>query len=363
MGSPVDELGRWDDETQHRVTLTKPFYIGVFECTQAQWEYVMGEGNRPSYFNNATYYATRPVEMVSYDMIRGTGEQAGAGWPTYGHVVDAASFMGKLQSKTGLTFDLPTSAQWEYACRAGTETALNSGKNLENFNNEDANMAEVGRYWFNGGQDSSQDCDTTHETAKVGSYLANNWGLYDMHGNVWEWCLDLWDGLSAYSPADATDPVGDATGRCRMLRGGSWGHSARWCRSASRYWNDSQNNSLSQIGFRVLCLPPYAVTVVNGTADKAEAVAGDTVTITAGEPPSGKVFDCWTGSVLVANANATETTFEMPANAVTMTANYMSEGTRYLVIYDLDKETWQYRYTDEDPDLTTKPLLQPIAYS
>ena len=108
MGSPKEEVGHWPREVLHKVTLTKPFYIGVFECTQAQWDYVMGEENRPSRFNNDDCYATRPVEQVSYDMIRGTGAQAGAGWPTYGHVVDASSFMGKLQSKTGLTFDLPT---------------------------------------------------------------------------------------------------------------------------------------------------------------------------------------------------------------------------------------------------------------
>ncbi|MBO7620170.1 MAG: formylglycine-generating enzyme family protein, partial [Victivallales bacterium] len=111
MGSPEDELGRWDDETQHKVTLTKPFYIGVFECTQRQWELVI-KGYRPSYFRNDDYYATRPVEQVSYNMIR--GKEAGAGWPD-SDAVDATSFMGILREKTGLMFDLPTEAQWEYA--------------------------------------------------------------------------------------------------------------------------------------------------------------------------------------------------------------------------------------------------------
>jgi uncharacterized repeat protein (TIGR02543 family) len=318
MGSPEDELGRFSDEVQHKVTLTKPFYIGVFECTQKQWELVMG--NRPSYFNNEDCYPTRPVEQVSYDMIRGTGAQAGAGWPSYGHVVDASSFMGKLQAKTGLVFDLPTEAQWEYACRAGTKTALNSGKDLISMYDEDANMAEVGRYYNNGGKDYSQDCDTEHGTTKVGSYQPNNWGLYDMHGNVLEWCLDRWD-LSAYDLADATDPKGDATSYGRVLRGGSFFDRAYYCRSAIRY-NRGPSVCYGYIGFRVLCVPPYAVTVVKGTADKTEAAEGETVTITANMPASGQTFDKWTGDVEFANETAPETTFEMPAKAVTVTATF-----------------------------------------
>ncbi len=317
MGSPSDELGRWDDETQHQVTLTKPFYIGVFECTQEQWELVMG--TRPSYFSNDDYYATRPVEEVSYDMIRGTS--AGAGWPS-SNAVDATSFMGILREKTGLMFDLPTEAQWEYACRAGTTTALNSGKNLEN-EGEDDNMAEVGRYTFNHEGGVHQNSDTTYGTAKVGSYLPNAWGLYDMHGNVWEWCLDWWNG-KAYSSADATDPAGDATGLTRVLRGGSWNSVAEECRSAQRDFIMSYSSNFT-FGFRIVCLPPetYAVTVVKGTADKTEAAEGETVTITANMPASGQTFDKWTGrGVAFANAADAVTTFEMPASAVTVTATY-----------------------------------------
>jgi formylglycine-generating enzyme required for sulfatase activity len=126
MGSPSNELGRFEfgcsDETQHQVTLTKDFYIGVFEITQRQWELVMGY--RPSYFKNATYYATRPVEQVSYYDIRenpANGDDPAVDWPA-NNAVNAASFMGKLRAKTGLsTFDLPTESQGEYACRAGTQ--------------------------------------------------------------------------------------------------------------------------------------------------------------------------------------------------------------------------------------------------
>ena len=251
MGSPEDEVGRdSNDMTQHEVTLTQDYYIGVFECTQKQWELVMG--SRPSYFNDDTYCATRPVEQVSYNMIRGTSITAGAGWPIYGHEVDVESFMGRLQAKTGLVFDLPTEAQWEYACRAGSTTALNSGKNLTS-TSSDANMAEVGRYWYNGGTGYSQNCDPASGTAKVGSYLPNAWGLYDMHGNIWECCLDWW-GASTTSTAAVTDPVGSMTGSYRVLRSGGWSSYAYNCRSAYRS-RPAPSYYGSHIGFRIVLHP------------------------------------------------------------------------------------------------------------
>jgi formylglycine-generating enzyme required for sulfatase activity len=225
MGSPSGEVGRDDDETQHQVTLTRDFYVGVFEVTQEQWYRVMGDW--PSYFNNVAYRASRPVEQVSYDDIRGSS--AGAGWPGSA-AVDAASFLGRLRAKTGLaTLDLPTESQWEYACRAGTTTALNSGKNLTS-TESDANMAEVGRYWYNGGSGFTQRGDTTVGTARAGSHVQNGWGLYDMHGNVWEWCLD-WHGTY---PGAVVDPAGAASGSVRVLRGGCWSTGAHFCRSGLR---------------------------------------------------------------------------------------------------------------------------------
>jgi formylglycine-generating enzyme required for sulfatase activity len=249
MGSPTNELGHGSgpDETQHTVTLTQDFYIGVFEVTQRQWELVMG--NKPSYFANATTYASRPVETVSYYYIRENpnNSEISPNWPQSSQV-HADSFMGKLRAKTGLTtFDLPTESQWEYACRAGTTTALNSGKNLTAYESC-PNMAEVGRYEFNGGNEFTQNGDTSVETATVGSYLPNAWGLYDMHGNVWEWCLD-WYGTYPGSVQDPLGALGAASGSYRVLRGGGWDYFARYCRSAFRDGSWPGDRS-GLIGFR-----------------------------------------------------------------------------------------------------------------
>jgi formylglycine-generating enzyme required for sulfatase activity len=262
MGSPTNELGRYDiysHETQHTVTLSRAFYLGVFEVTQRQWELVMG--NKPSYFTNATCYATRPVERVSYyDIRESTNNPAmSPNWPET-NAVEAASFMGKLRGKTGLIgFDLPTESQWEYACRAGTDTALNSGYNLTNPTN-DSQMNVVGRYRDNGGVaisnrvlgGVSQGCETKEGgTAAAGTYQANAWGLYDMHGNVGEWCLDR----HGTYPGAVTDPKGAASGSTRVGRGGCWDYYAYVCRSAVRigYWPEYRNGDF---GFRAAMTLP-----------------------------------------------------------------------------------------------------------
>ena len=244
MGSPEDEMGRRRDETRHEVTLTRAFYIGVFEVTQKQWERVMGDW--PGHFNNPKCRDERPVENVSYSDIRGARE--GANWPAT-NSVDAASFMGRLRERAGMTFDLPTEAQWEFACRAGTSAALNSAKNLTE-PETCPNMSGAGRYKANAGK-ADKGCDTREGTAEAGSYPPNAWGLHDMHGNVWEWCLD-WSG--SYH-GTASDPDGAASGSGRMRRGGSWCSNAGECRSASRAGSYPEFRN-SSVGFRaVLTLP------------------------------------------------------------------------------------------------------------
>lgn len=240
MGSPLDELGRQTDELQHQVTLTQPYYIGVFEVTQKQWMLVMN--SNPSGCKGDL----RPVECVSYNLIR--GNNLGNKWPST-NSVDATSFMSKLRVKSGFTFDLPTEAQWECACRAGTSTALNNGKNLTN-ENSDASMAMVGRCSSN--QNDSKGGYSQHTT--VGSYLPNSWGLHDMHGNVAEWCLD-WQGSYL---GEVVDPKGAVSGNIRALRGGYWNGRAADSRSAYRdsnyIYGTSYGPSASRTiyGFRVL---------------------------------------------------------------------------------------------------------------
>ena len=241
MGSPTNEVGHGGDELQHSVTLTKDFYIGVFEVTQKQWERVMGDW--PSYFTNATYRDSRPLETISYNNIRGTA--MGTNWPSSNNV-DSNSFMGRLRAKTGLEFDLPTEAQWEYACRSWTTTALNSGYNLTN-TAEDARMSEVGRYDYNCSTNDTRNVDTSGGTAKVGSYLPNVMGLYDMHGNVWEWCLD-WYGTY---PGTVSDPLGMSSGTDRVRRGGYWNYTAGYCRSGNRDKSGPMNGGY-MYGFRLV---------------------------------------------------------------------------------------------------------------
>ena len=189
-GSSMAEKDREDNEGPvHEVAISRPFHMGVFEVTQAQWEAVMG--TNPSRFNGKP---ANPVEQVSWE--------------------DCQEFVRKLNGMGIGTFRLPTEAEWEYACRAGTKTAYSFGDGA----------GKLGKYaWYRDNSGS-----TTHE---VGTKKPNPWGLYDMHGNVWEWCSDWY---ADYSMDKQTDPKGAADGSYRVERGSCWEFSSWHCRSASR---------------------------------------------------------------------------------------------------------------------------------
>ena len=209
MGSPTSETGRGGDETQHQVTLTNGFYLGKYEVTQAQYQTVMNGNSEglnadPSQFKGSN----RPVEKASWE--------------------DAQIFLTRLNSieqtagrlPTGWKYVLPTEAQWEYACRAGTTTAYSWGNDI---NSTRAN------YNWDGGGTSGNDFKQTRD---VGQYAANPWGFFDMQGNVWEWVHD-WK--ANYLTGAQTDPEGPASGSHRVIRGGAWNHDGTDLRSARRH--------------------------------------------------------------------------------------------------------------------------------
>ena len=209
------------------VTLTKPFYIGVFEITQKQYQLVTG--SNPSYYKGDL----RPVENVSWNTIR--GDSSTYNWPNVA-TVDPSSFMGRLRAKTGLNFDFPTESQWEYACRAGTTSDYNNGGSSYN------DLKQLGRYSYN--RTDGRGSYSEHTT--VGSYSPNAWGLYDMHGNIMEWCLD-WYGDINSDPA--TDLPGADSGSYRVLRGGHWYSGSYLARSLDYY--DYPSIRSSYYGFRL----------------------------------------------------------------------------------------------------------------
>ena len=257
MGSPTAEPGRANTaarEVQHAVAITTPFYIGVFEITQKQYLKVMGD-NPSTYKSGGDYH---PVETVLYNDIRGSSE--GAKWPQT-NSVDAASFMGRLRAKCkewdpdkgayakdvdGL-FDLPTDAQWEYACRAGTTTPLNDGGTCPDIPTLEQRLTKLGRYTKNNG-------GSQHTV--VGTYAPNAWGLYDMHGNVCEWCIDWYREAVQNIENPSVDPVGgissdpSGTDPVRVTRGGSYSFEAKNCRSAYR-GSGKLTKGYGDLGFRL----------------------------------------------------------------------------------------------------------------
>ncbi|PIE03951.1 MAG: hypothetical protein CSA76_06820, partial [Spirochaetales bacterium] len=197
-----------NEKPRHEVTLTQGFWMGKYEVTQAQWKHITG-------YNLSFFHGDNlPVEMVSWD--------------------DVQNFIAQLNQFTGKTFSLPTEAQWEYAARGDVPGNTYSGGD---------DVGEVG--WY---KDNSN--DTTHP---VGHKSANAWGLHDMSGNVYEWCQD-WYGVSYYASSPSQDPTGPDSGTCRVIRGGSWIHSARHLRSADRL-KDSASVRAYDLGFRLVMQP------------------------------------------------------------------------------------------------------------
>jgi len=215
MGSPSNEPKRDNDERQHRVTLTRGFYMQTTEVTQGQWKRVMG--SNPSRFKNCGDNC--PVEQVSWN--------------------DVQKFIGKLnQMEGGNKYRLPTEAEWEYAARAGTDTPFSFGRCLS---------TEQANYDGNNPMPGCAKGEYRKTPVPVASFPPNAWGLYDMHGNVWEWCQD-WFG--DYPSSSVTDPTGPSLGSYRVNRGGSWGGSAGHCRSADRD-RSAPGSRYGDLGFRL----------------------------------------------------------------------------------------------------------------
>jgi formylglycine-generating enzyme required for sulfatase activity len=229
MGSPNHELDRYDDEgPQHSVTVSA-FGMGKFAVTQAQWRAVAALGKveidldpDPVSFKGPN----RPVEQVSWNQ--------------------AMEFCARLSQFTGREYRLPSEAEWEYACRGGTTTPFHCGETLT------PDLANYDGTWAYGPGPTGI---YRKETTPVGTLPANAFGLYDMHGNVWEWCLDHWHANYAGAPTDGSAWLSDEKGSSRLLRGGAWLNDPGYCRSAYR---DDYNPDYADrdIGFRVVCVAP-----------------------------------------------------------------------------------------------------------
>ena len=247
MGSNESDNPHDSDEMvngrKHSVKITNGFWLGKYEVTQKQWQSVMSDN--PSYFKGDD----RPVEQVSWE--------------------DCQRFITKVDAAARRQFGggarLPTEAEWEYACRAGTDTSLPSGENLVVIGDNNGRglnpiawyggNSSVGFELSNGidcsGWNYKEFAGSKAGTHPVGKKAANNWGFYDMIGNVWEWCHD-WYGSDYYKESPSVDPQGPASGEYRVLRGGGWSDLARYCRSANRFWSLPGGRN-SFYGFRLCC--------------------------------------------------------------------------------------------------------------
>jgi formylglycine-generating enzyme required for sulfatase activity len=216
MGSPPDEVGRLANERQHEVIISRAFYMGQMCVTQEQYEAVMGAN--PSYTKGAKH----PVDSVSWD--------------------DAMDFCRRVSQRTGRSVRLPTEAQWEYACRAGTSTPFNTGQTLPR---------TMAQYYCGWSYPNIRVEVSGSDPVAVGSFPPNAWGLYDMHGNIFEWCSDYYGLYSAGGAVDPTGPTQGDANSSRVLRGGSWDGFPQDCRAACR-GGVSPGGRDGSFGFRCL---------------------------------------------------------------------------------------------------------------
>ena len=220
MGSPASEAEREAEESpQHSVTI-RPFFMGRYPITQAQWQAVMNQN--PARFLDASHTSKKPVEKVSW--------------------YDAGQFCEQLSQIIGRKFRLPSEAEWEYACRAKTQTPFHCGvtisTELANYNGEDVyGSGVVG--------------ENRRQTTDVDSFLANRFGLQDLHGNVAEWCADSWHHNYEDAPTDGSAWTSNSRKDSKVLRGGSWLHLPGSCRSAQRFHSDPKTQS-DAFGFRIV---------------------------------------------------------------------------------------------------------------
>ena len=250
MGSPESEAGREGQERQHEVELTKGFYLGVHEVTVGQFKQFVRDANYQTDGEKDGKGGWGVNEGGSLDDKSKYTWKAPGFKQTDDHPVvliswnDAVAFCQWLSKKEIRRYRLATEAEWEYACRAGSRTAYSTGDRLNGPGN-----ATIG--------------DTRRFTRAVGQFKPNAWGLFDMHGNVWEWCAD-WYVRGSYSTARQTDPTGSTTGEARVQRGGGWCSAAQRCRSAARIGRSPSAYRGSYLGFRV-------VAEERGTVDPREA--------------------------------------------------------------------------------------------
>ncbi|MBW4554394.1 MAG: SUMF1/EgtB/PvdO family nonheme iron enzyme [Trichormus sp. ATA11-4-KO1] len=218
MGSPEEEAGRFDNESPQRQVRVPGFFMGRYAVIQEQWQAVMG--TNPAHFKGNR----RPVEQVSWD--------------------DAVEFCEKLSQKTGKTYRLPSEAEWEYACRAGTNTPFYFGETIN---------TDLVNYDGNFPYGSAPKGEYRQQTTDVGKFPPNSFGLYDIHGNVWQWCQDVYNENYQGAPTDGSAWLNGKEKNINVLRGGSWVNGARYCRSPFRV-KYACANSPYYVGFRVVAV-------------------------------------------------------------------------------------------------------------